>query len=59
MSADAPTARPLVGDTVSPATAELVSQCGTKAVETVAIGDTSVIPQSVRDQIEALDGRPR
>lgn len=28
-----------------------------QAVETVAIGDTSVIPESVRDQIEALDGR--
>ena len=43
---------------VSPANNAMVRECGAKAVDTVAIGDTSVVPQSIRDQVEALDGLP-
>ena len=53
--ADAPTVV-VVGDTVSPATRDLVTECDTKAVGTLTIGDTSIVSQGLRDQIEALDG---
>ncbi len=53
--ADAPTVV-VVGDSASPATRDLVTECGAKAVRTLTIGDSSIVAQSVVEQIEALDG---
>lgn len=46
----------LVGDQLSPATAELLTRCQTPQTEVVIIGDSSIVTDSVRDQIDALDG---
>ena len=52
---DAPTL--LVGDQVSASTAELLGQCGNPEVQTVAIGDASVIGSAVLSTVNTLDGQ--
>lgn len=46
----------LVGEVVSDATQGLLAACGAPQIETVLIGDASVIADAIRDEIDRLDG---
>ncbi|AXV05129.1 hypothetical protein DVS28_a0422 [Euzebya pacifica] len=46
----------IVGDQVSPATAAMVSACGSPAVDLLLVGDSSIIGRGVADELDRLDG---
>ena len=46
----------IVGDQVSPATAAMVSACGSPAVDLLLVGDSTIIGRGVVDELDRLDG---
>lgn len=46
----------MVTDTVTDATAPLVSACGAPQVDVLLVGDRTVISDAVRQQLDDLDG---
>jgi hypothetical protein len=56
LSSDALAPVLLVGEQVSPATADLAGACGSPQVDALLLGATSLISADVQDQLEAADG---
>ncbi|HWB71309.1 MAG TPA: beta-propeller domain-containing protein, partial [Egibacteraceae bacterium] len=57
LSADSRAPILLVGAAVSDATAELVGACGAPQVGLTVVGDATVVSGTVRERLDALDGR--
>ena len=56
LAADAEAPILLVTDEVTDATADVVSTCGEPAVDLEIVGDGSVVPAALREQLDAADG---
>jgi Tol biopolymer transport system component/putative cell wall-binding protein len=56
LSADGEAPMLMVTNQVTPATAALVSACGAPEVDLVLVGDASVIPTALQQELDALDG---